>query len=332
MSSPSCGSSTSTTTRRARRATRRRRSSAVSPTCASLVPPHPLPPSSRSRQPCRPPSLKLHSLTRSSPCSGIAISGGGLRASLYGAGTLSALDGRNSSTAGPLLQLASYLAGLSGGSWTVTSVALNDLEPIYSLVTGANSSRTGGWQLDRDILAPSGLLGFSDNSNYYSALEDDVRAKAAAGFPISVTDLWGRALAYHFLNGTNEDNFFSTDAAHDQGTLFSSIRYTSSFQAGQMPYPILATTSRINENQQLTNDSTSVIPLENTGFEISPYTFGSFEATLAAYIPLEYLGTQLSNGQPTNRCVNYFDNAGFAMGVRPSSLSLTRSLTSRGSG
>jgi len=42
MSSPSCGSSTSTTTRRARRATRRRRSSAVSPTCASLVPPRPL--------------------------------------------------------------------------------------------------------------------------------------------------------------------------------------------------------------------------------------------------------------------------------------------------
>ncbi|GAA5941342.1 hypothetical protein JCM3775_001545 [Rhodotorula graminis] len=248
------------------------------------------------------------------PNLGIAISGGGLRASLYGAGTLSALDGRNSSTAGPLLQLASYLAGLSGGSWTVTSVALNDLEPIYSLVTGANSSRTGGWQLDRDILAPSGLLGFSDNGNYYDSLEEDVRAKAAAGFPISITDLWGRALAYHFLNGTTEDNFFSTDAAHDQGTLFSSIRYTTSFQSGQMPYPILATTSRINENQQLTNDSTSVIPLENTGFEISPFTFGSFEATLAAYIPLEYLGTQLSNGQPTNRCVNYFDNAGFAMG------------------
>lgn len=50
--------------------------------------------------------------------SGIAISGGGLRASLYGAGVLSAIDNRNSSTAGGLWQLASHLSGLSGGSWS----------------------------------------------------------------------------------------------------------------------------------------------------------------------------------------------------------------------
>lgn len=206
----------------------------------------------------------------------------------------------------------------------MTSLALNDLEPIYALVTGENSSRAGGWLLDRDILAPSGLLGFGDNSAYYQALEEDVRAKAAAGFPISITDLWGRALAYHFLNETTEENFYSTDAAHDQGTLFSSIRYAPTFQSGSMPYPILATTSRIDESQQLTNDSTSVIPLENTAFEITPYTFGSFEATLAAYIPIEYLGTQLSNGQPTNSCVNYFDNAGFMMGVRALTFSPSR--------
>ncbi|BGP44531.1 hypothetical protein JCM10450v2_000345 [Rhodotorula kratochvilovae] len=253
-------------------------------------------------------------IVNAKPNLGIAVSGGGLRASLYAAGTLSALDSRNSSTAGGLLQLASYLAGLSGGSWTVTSLALNDLEPIYSLVTGENSSRTGGWMLDRDILAPDGLLGFSDNGDYYDTLEEDVRAKGAAGFPISLTDLWGRALTYHFLNETNPDNFYSTRAPHDQGTLFSSIKYTQNFQAGAMPLPILAMTSRISEQQQLTNDSTSVIPLENTGFEITPFSFGSFEATLAAYVPTEYLGTAMSNGQPTNRCVNYFDNAGFAMG------------------
>ena len=83
-----------------------------------------------------------------------------------------------------------------------------------------------------------------------------------------------------------------------------------------MPVPILVTTSRVSEQQQITNDSTSVIPLENTGFEITPFTFGSFQPTLSAYIPIEYLGTELSNGQPQNSsaCVNGFENAGFMMG------------------
>lgn len=51
---------------------------------------------------------------------GISISGGGYRAAQYGAGVLSALDARNSSAkeagTGGLLQVASYLAGLSGAS------------------------------------------------------------------------------------------------------------------------------------------------------------------------------------------------------------------------
>jgi lysophospholipase len=48
----------------------------------------------------------------------VAIPGGGLRSALYAAGTLSALDSRNDSAkaagTGGLLQVASYLSGLSG--------------------------------------------------------------------------------------------------------------------------------------------------------------------------------------------------------------------------
>ncbi|GAA5828184.1 hypothetical protein JCM11251_002624 [Rhodosporidiobolus azoricus] len=250
------------------------------------------------------------------PRLGLAVSGGGLRASLYGAGTISALDNRNSSTAGGLLQLADYMSGLSGGSWAVTSLALNDLEEIYPMVTGEGSSRTGGWMLDRDILAPGGLLSFSENTDYYDALFEDVRAKANAGFPVSITDIWGRALTLHFLNGTNEDNFFSTEARHDSGTLFSSIRLTTNFQAGAMPFPIVVTTSRVSEDQQVSGQSSTVIPLSNTQFEITPYTFGSFDPSLAGRIAIEYMGTQGNNGQPANTsaCVEYFENAGFVMG------------------
>jgi Lysophospholipase catalytic domain len=54
------------------------------------------------------------------PKIGIAISGGGLRAAQYGAGVLSALDARNESAktagTGGLLQVSSYLSGLSGAS------------------------------------------------------------------------------------------------------------------------------------------------------------------------------------------------------------------------
>lgn len=54
------------------------------------------------------------------PKIGIAISGGGYRAAQYGAGVLSGLDARNDSAkaagTGGLLQVTSYLSGLSGAS------------------------------------------------------------------------------------------------------------------------------------------------------------------------------------------------------------------------
>lgn len=63
----------------------------------------------------------LSSLNSSSfPKVGIAIGGSGLRGAQYGAGVLSALDARNESAkaggTGGLLQVTSYLSGLSGAS------------------------------------------------------------------------------------------------------------------------------------------------------------------------------------------------------------------------
>lgn len=57
------------------------------------------------------------------PTLGIATSGGGYRAAIFGAGVLDVIDvrsaGRGGRTTGMegLLQAATYLAGLSGGSW-----------------------------------------------------------------------------------------------------------------------------------------------------------------------------------------------------------------------
>ncbi|GAA6007260.1 hypothetical protein JCM11491_003065 [Sporobolomyces phaffii] len=244
-----------------------------------------------------------------------AVSGGGLRASLYAAGTLSAFDNRNSSSAGGIWQLSDYLAGLSGGSWAVTSTALNDMIPIYELVLGntPNSQTNMGWILDMDILAPDGLLGISENKDYYDALFSDVQKKADAGFPVSLVDIWGLALAYHFLNQTTPQNFYQM-SDHDEGTLFSSIRYTQNFQNGAMPIPLLVSTSRVSEAMQVSGKSSTVIPLNNTQFEFTPFTFGSYDSTLQALIPVEITGTQMSNGAPTNSCVNGFETAAFFMG------------------
>lgn len=86
-------------------------------------------------------NLQRRCWTNAGPTVGIAVSGGGFRAALVGAGTFNALDGRNSSSVqagtGGVLQLASYMTGLSGGSWFVGSFAINDQPTIYDLVLGS---------------------------------------------------------------------------------------------------------------------------------------------------------------------------------------------------
>lgn len=104
--------------------------------------------------------------------------------------------------------------------------------------------------------------------------------------PISLVDPWGRSLSFHFFNQTTESNFFDTSAPHSQGLLWSSIRYTQNFQNRAMPIPIVVATSRISQADQLSGNSSTVIPLANTQFEFTPFTFGSYDHTLLAQIPL----------------------------------------------
>lgn len=93
------------------------------------------------------------------------------------------MQSTNSSTLGPLLELADYLSGLSGGSWAISSVALNDMPDLYSLVLGTDGYP--GWKLDLDILTPAGILGILDNGDYLDNLQADAEAKAKTGAPVS---------------------------------------------------------------------------------------------------------------------------------------------------
>lgn len=103
----------------------------------------------------------------------MAVSGGGYRAALYGAGTLSGFDSRNTSSSsagtGGLLQLTTYLSGLSGGSWMVSSLAIHDMPPLNELVLGSDTQE--GWQLQYNLLVPGGVLSVFDNNDYYDNLQ-----------------------------------------------------------------------------------------------------------------------------------------------------------------
>jgi lysophospholipase len=97
-----------------------------------------------------------------SPNVALAFSGGGYRAMLSGAGAVKAMDIRTPGTTAPgqlggLLQSATYMAGLSGGSWLLGSVVLNNFTTIHDL---QHSERL--WNLKHNILAPDGFYNIID--------------------------------------------------------------------------------------------------------------------------------------------------------------------------
>jgi lysophospholipase len=166
------------------------------------------------------------------PTISIALSGGGDRAALYGAGVLNALDGRNSTSVekktGGLLQAATYLSGLSGGSWLLSSFVYEDMPEICEfslplprslsagpapklrrfslqifltifatdpmvLGDGTNSSKLG-WHLSYDLFSPGTA---NQSAAYVKTLFGDVAQKKAAGnWNVTLNDVWARAASH----------------------------------------------------------------------------------------------------------------------------------------
>ncbi|MBW0497543.1 hypothetical protein O181_037258 [Austropuccinia psidii MF-1] len=269
------------------------------------------------------------------PTLGLAHSGGGQRAALYGAGVLHAFDARTtSSPVRGVLQLATYIAGLSGGSWLVTSLAANDYPPIPQLVEG--------WDLSQNIVFPGGLNPIAD-VKFLKHLHDATHLKDNAGFRVSLTDLWGLAIGRHFLPRPPQ-NSHKKEWADGAGLLFSALKEMPSFKNFQVPFPIVVsnhnplTTSRLNPAKLAVVGPTTV-PLSMPVYECSPIEFGSHDCSLNAFIPTEFLGTALNAGQPVassnknaspgQNCVKGFDQATFVIGSSASMLNtiLTGALT-----
>ena len=106
----------------------------------------------------------------------------------------------------------------------MTSLAQANFPTIPELLFGPQSGSTsggfGGW------LTQIGILQLSDPAAETQILTEalkEISGKYAAGFPISITDVWARLLARHFVNGTTAANFNDTTLPHGAGVKFSDI-------------------------------------------------------------------------------------------------------------
>ena len=236
----------------------------------------------------------------------IAASGGGYRAMLNGGGVIKAFDSRESNTTaagqvGGLLQSATYLAGLSGGGWLVGSLYVNN----FTTVTGLRDDNSGNvWELQNSIFKgpDSGGIQVLSSAGYYDDISDEVDRKQDAGFQRSITDYWGRALSYQLVNASNGG------PSHT----WSSIQLQDSFTNGESPMPILVADGRA--------PGETLISLNTTVYEFNPWELGTWDPTTFAFVPLEFLGSNFTNGElPDNEdCVRGFDNVGFVMGTSSS--------------
>ena len=243
--------------------------------------------------------------TSALPNIGIAVSGGGYRACLNGAGAIQAFDSRetNGSTTGHLgglLQSATYVAGLSGGGWLVGSIYVNNFTTISGLL---NDNTSSVWKFGNSIFEgpAQSSLQVLNSAEYYTTIYNEVQGKSE-NFNTSITDYWGRALSFQLINATDGGPSYT----------WSSIALEDNFSSGDVPMPILIADSRAPGQMLVSGNSTI--------YEFNPFEFGSFDPTLYGFAPLEYLGTNFSGGVvPDNeQCVRGFDNAGYVMGTSSS--------------
>lgn len=240
------------------------------------------------------------------PNIGIAMSGGGWRALMNGAGAIKAFDSRTPNNTGDgklggLLQSATYLAGLSGGGWLVGSIFVNNYTTIEALQTDDSGNV---WEFGNSVVegpAQGGIQVLS-TAEYFSSIYDDVDGKRNAGFDISLTDVWGRGLSFQLINASDGAAAYT----------WSSIALEQNFQNADTPFPILVADARA--------PGELLIPGNTTVYEFNAFEMGTWDPTAFGFIPMQHLGTNFTAGSVPNgeMCVAGFDNAGFIMGTSSS--------------
>ncbi|KAG5355955.1 putative lysophospholipase [Yarrowia sp. B02] len=224
-------------------------------------------------------------LDEGSPRIAIALAGGGVRASLFGAGVLGGLDARSSKTGtAGFLQAADYVSGLSGGSWVLGLLVLGDWIPAYQLVQKSEKMHFPGT--------------FDTYGMLFKILRDTM-AKKNAGFQTSVVDQWGRLFHYITVQGLNYSD-----------PTWSGIRNLSSFLNFSMPYPIITSIWQFPG----TFFDATYIDYSNPVVEMTPFEVGIWDRNFRYFADTDFIGTEMENKQPTGLCVKNYDNHGLFLG------------------
>lgn len=234
--------------------------------------------------------------TSSQPVVGLTSSGGGYRALLETAGVVQALDSRDSNlgTSG-VYQGLTYEAGLSGGSWFLSSLAGNNWPTVTSL-------KEGLWEdaFQNSLLLPANILDI-DSLTLYAQVTADVAAKETAGYNTTIVDPYGRLISYQLLYGA------------DGGVRvrLSGLTALSNFVANNVPYPIITMTTSFPDRGQCSP------AIDGPIFEFHPYEYGSWDSGISAFANTKYMGTDMTNGRPTDssECTQRYDNIGYVFGT-----------------
>lgn len=166
------------------------------------------------------------------PIAGLALSGGGARATLSGFGAWQAFDNRYppavAAGLGGIAQALAYLSGLSGGGNPTGGIAMSNYSTVQQLLTYGTS---------RANLSGSAINSLNETVDTQISTEylDQIGLKAEQGFNVSASDFFAFVLGEKFL-------FNQSIAGVDVpifGRTWSDIQGYGGFSQGMYPMPIV---------------------------------------------------------------------------------------------
>ncbi|EGV64866.1 hypothetical protein CANTEDRAFT_104061, partial [Yamadazyma tenuis ATCC 10573] len=285
----------------------------------------------------------------------IAISGGGYRSMLTAAGVLAAYDSRTPGSQNPghlggFLQATSYIAGISGGSWVVMSVAVNDYKPMVQLKDEELHAIEGRLLIGIPDFDP-GFKGNSPKSEHIETREDGTVSSVLSYFgfnkkkgtePRFSTKLLTMMENKNQISGENKikDIYNFYESIHNQvrskkksgsyisftdywgralnqklftsftSRTFSSLKELPSMKSFAQPFPILCAVLK-SPIQKETSQKSHLV-------EFTPEEFGSWDSYMPGFIKTKYLGSTIKNGFPVDGCKMGYDDVGFLVATSSS--------------
>lgn len=270
----------------------------------------------------------------------IALSGGGYRAMTISAGVLMAYDNRSpfNSSFGGLLQSATYIAGISGGSWMVMSNVVNDFKPVHEMIDDEfrmldgrllegipdfdpgfkglynKSSQKAETIPLNSVLNSFGTKVVGSQKNPLTSLLSTL-FKPSNATSSKFSDIFQFYKDIHLEVSTKKSNGNHVSFTDYWGRAlsrrifykrtsqkFSEVMNTKSFTKFEQPFPIICSVQKtLGKNE--TNRNSHLI-------EITPFEFGSWDSYLKAFTAVRYLGSELKNGHGVN-CKRGYDDVGF---------------------